>query len=278
MLRSVARNVLRCSSDGMVRCQAPKMCFSKMLHAEGQSQVTSNEIGKDNRNEHNFPVTQKITRKEKNTLLIRTLFDLEDSKDAIYGALDAWVAWEHNFPIAALKNVLLVLEKDQQWRRVVQVIKWMLSKGQGNTMGTYQQLIRALDMDHRAEEAHNFWMKKIGNDLHSVPWQACHLMISVYHRNNMLDRLVKLFRRLEAFDRKPPEKSIVQKVADAYELLGLVDDKQRLLEKYADLLSKTREESKMKSNRVKSRRKETSSGRKSDLANVVKANAVVDTE
>lgn len=71
---------------------------------------------------------------------------------------------------------------------------------------------------------------------------------------------LKLFRSLEAFDRKPPEKSIVQKVADAYELLGLVDDKQRLLEKYADLLSRTREESRMKSNRVKSRRKETSSG------------------
>lgn len=68
----------------------------------------------------------------------------------------------------------------------------MLSKGQGNTLGSYQQLIRALDMDHRAEEAHRIWMKKIGNNLHSVPWQACHLMISVYHRNNMLDRLVKV--------------------------------------------------------------------------------------
>ena len=68
----------------------------------------------------------------------------------------------------------------------------MLSKGQGNTIGTYQQLIHALDMDHRAEEAHNFWMKKIGNDFHSVPWQTCHVMISVYYRNNMLDHLVKV--------------------------------------------------------------------------------------
>ncbi|KAL2929006.1 hypothetical protein RDABS01_034417 [Bienertia sinuspersici] len=198
------------------------------------------------------------------------LFDLEDSKDAIYGALDAWVAWEQNFPIAALKNVLLALEKDQQWHRVVQVIKWMLSKGQGNTLGTYQQLIRALDMDHRAKEAHKFWMKKIGNDLHSVPWQACHLMISVYHRNNMLDHLVKLFQRLEAFDRKPPEKAILQKVVDAYELLGLVDEKERLLVKYDDLLRKTRDESK-KSKKVKSRRKETSSGRRGTVTNGVKA-------
>lgn len=59
-------------------------------------------------------------------------------------------------------------------------------------MGTYGQLIRALDMDHRAEEAHEFWVKKIGTDLHSVPWHLCHRMISVYYRNNMLENLVKV--------------------------------------------------------------------------------------
>lgn len=49
------------------------------------------------------------------------LVDLNDSKEAIYGALDAWVAWEQNFPIASLKLVLNALEKQQQWHRVVQV-------------------------------------------------------------------------------------------------------------------------------------------------------------
>ncbi|XP_021741399.1 pentatricopeptide repeat-containing protein At4g18975, chloroplastic-like isoform X1 [Chenopodium quinoa] len=270
MLRLAARYVLNHSSQfGRVRCQAPKMWFSTMAQAE--SQVTSDEIGKENNYDHNLFLGQKISRKEKMKFLTKTLFDLEDSKDAIYGTLDAWVAWEQNFPIAALKNVLLVLQKEQQWHRVVQVLKWMLSKGQGNTVGTYQQLIRALDMDHRAEEAHNIWMKKIGNNLHSVPWPACHLMISIYHRNNMLEGLIKLFKRLEAFHRKPPEKSIVQKVADAYELLGLVDDKEKLLEKYADLLNKTREESKLKSNRVKTGKKKTLTGRKSSLANGAKA-------
>ncbi|XWS33129.1 hypothetical protein CRYUN_Cryun22dG0052300 [Craigia yunnanensis] len=167
------------------------------------------------------------------------LLDLKDSKEVVYGALDAWVAWEQNFPIGPLKNVILALEKEQQWHRVVQVIKWMLSKGQGNTMGTYVQLIRALDMDNRAEEAHQFWMKKVSADLHSVPWQLCRLMISVYYRNNMLENLVKLFKGLEAFDRKPPEKSIVQRVADAYEILGLLEEKERVLEKYKDISTKT---------------------------------------
>ncbi|KAL4599483.1 hypothetical protein ACB092_11G130500 [Castanea dentata] len=168
------------------------------------------------------------------------LLDIKDSKEAVYGALDAWVAWEQNFPIASLKRALLVLEKEQQWHRIIQVIKWMLSKGQGTTLGTYGQLIRALDMDHRAEEAHKIWVQKIGMDLHSVPWQLCRLMISVYHRNNMLEDLVKLFKNLEAFDRKPPEKSIVQRVADAYEMLGLLEEKQRVLEKYNDLFTENR--------------------------------------
>lgn len=241
----------------VLRCQAPRVCFGMMLHTEARNPVTHNDIGKEGRTEYSFPVGQKISRREKINFLFKALLDAEDTKDAVYGTLDAWVAWEQNFPIAPLKNVLLALEREQQWHRVVQVIKWMLSKGQGNTIGTYQQLIRALDMDHRAEEAHNFWMKKIGNDFHSVPWQTCHVMISVYYRNNMLDHLVKLFRGLEAFGRKPTEKKIVQKVADAYEQLGLVDEKERIMEKYADLFRQSRTESDKKSKRLKSKIKGT---------------------
>lgn len=47
----------------------------------------------------------------------------------------------------------------------------------------------------------------------------------------------KLFKDLEAFDRKPPDKSIVQKVADAYEILGLLEEKERVLQKYNDLFT-----------------------------------------
>lgn len=183
-------------------------------------------------------VGENVPRKDKVNFLVNTLLDIKDSKEAVYGALDAWVAWEKNFPIASLKRALLALEKEQQWHRVVQVIKWMLSKGQGTTMGTYGQLIRALEMDHRAEEAHKFWERKIGMDLHSVPWQLCKHMISLYYRNNMQKNLVKLFKDLEAFDRKPPDKSIVHKVANTYEILGLLEEKERVLQKYNDLLTK----------------------------------------
>ncbi|GMJ03909.1 hypothetical protein like AT1G04590 [Hibiscus trionum] len=194
--------------------------------------------------EQKLQIGQNVSRKDKIKFLVTTLLDLKDSKEAVYGTLDAWVAWEQNFPIGPLKNVILALEKEHQWHRVVQVIKWMLSKGQGNTMGTYTQLLRALDMDNRAEEAHQFWVKKVGADLHSLPWQLCRLMIAVYYRNNMLENLIKLFKGLEAFGRKPPEQSIVQRVADAYEMLGLVEEKERVLEKYKDICTKTEKEHK----------------------------------
>ncbi|KAK6121548.1 hypothetical protein DH2020_044709 [Rehmannia glutinosa] len=195
------------------------------------SQIQIKEVG----TVPQLQIGQNVPRKDKISFLISTLMDIQGNKEAVYSTLDAWVAWERNFPIGALKNVLLALEKEKQWHRIIQVIKWMLSKGQGTTRGTYGQLIEALDMDHRVEEANEIWKKKLAFDLHSVPWKLCKLMISVYYRNNMLEDLVKLFKGLEAFDRKTPEKSIVQKVADAYELLGLPEEKERVLEKYKDL-------------------------------------------
>ncbi|XP_060185301.1 pentatricopeptide repeat-containing protein At4g21190 [Lycium barbarum] len=235
-------SVLTCSYSTDVQHSIPKKSdagtigsFGDRFSNKSPSSFAQNPIG----GECKPQVGENVSRKDKISFLVNTLLDLNDSKEAVYGALDAWVAWERTFPIGPLKQVLLKLEKEQQWHRIVQVIKWMLSKGQGNTMGTYEQLIKALDMDHRAKEAHEFWNKKIGCDLHSVPWRLCSLMISVYYRNHMLEDLTKLFKGLEAFDRKPPEKSIVQKVADTYEVLGFVDEKDRVLEKYKDLFTET---------------------------------------
>lgn len=49
------------------------------------------------------------------------LLDLNDSKDAVYGTLDGWVAWEQDFPIGKIRMALTSLEKEQQWHRIVQV-------------------------------------------------------------------------------------------------------------------------------------------------------------
>lgn len=174
---------------------------------------------------------------EKTNILVDRLLKVKNSKEAVYGALDSWVAWELDFPLAVLKRASYQLQQKEKWHLIIQVIKWMLSKGQAMTMGTYEQLLRALERDHRAEEAHAFWEKRIGSDLHSVPWQLCTFMIYMYARNNMPERLIKLFNDLEMFNRKPPEKAVIEKVAAAYESLGLQEERERVLEKYQSLFT-----------------------------------------
>jgi len=174
---------------------------------------------------------------EKTNILVDRLLKVKNSKEAVYGALDSWVAWELDFPLAVLKRASYQLQQKEKWHLIIQLIKWMLSKGQATTMGTYEQLLRALERDHRAEEAHAFWEKRIGSDLHSVPWQLCTFMIYMYARNNMPERLIKLFNDLEMFNRKPPEKAVIEKVAAAYELLGLQEERERVLEKYQSLFT-----------------------------------------
>uniref|UniRef100_A0A2P2K0F4 Pentatricopeptide repeat-containing protein At4g18975ic-like n=1 Tax=Rhizophora mucronata TaxID=61149 RepID=A0A2P2K0F4_RHIMU len=267
----------RLTRAGMARAESLNHCYSSMApsHIPTRSTAKTAPTVEDQcghqatllNSDKNAGVMKKhqigknVSRKDRIDFLLKTLLNLKDSKEAVYGALDAWVAWEQDFPLVSLRRALIALEKEQQWHRVIQVIKWMLSKGQGKTMGTYGQLIQALDKDHRAEEAHVFWQKRIGLDLHSVPWQLCNLMIGVYYRNNMLEHLVKLFKCLEAFDRKPPERSTVQRVADAYEMLGMPEERERLVLKFADLFSESAKDPSKKSRRASSVKKKKS-GRK----------------
>ncbi|TVU27204.1 hypothetical protein EJB05_29800 [Eragrostis curvula] len=197
------------------------------------------------------PPGKNLSSTEKRKFLVNTLLNLEDSKEVVYNTLDAWVAFEQDFPLASLKQALTALEKEEQWHRIVQVIKWMLSKGQGTTMRTYEQLVCALEKDNRAEEAHRIWQKKIAHDLQPVPWRFCHLMLAIYYRNNMLDKLIKLFKELEACGRKPPSKDIIRKVEDAYEMLGLKEEKKALLDKYKDLYNKPSQNDRKKGSKSK---------------------------
>ncbi|XP_076944783.1 pentatricopeptide repeat-containing protein At4g21190-like [Bidens hawaiensis] len=181
-----------------------------------------------------------VSKKVKVNDLITTLVDLDNTKESVYSTLDAWIAEEKEFPIGRVKTTLITLERKHQWHKVVQVIKWMLSKGQGVTVGTYGQLIRTLDMDNRVEEANKLWVKKLSKNVQSVPWKVCDIMICVYYRNEMWENVVKLFKDLESRGRKPPDPFVVQKVVESYERLGLVEEKDRVLEKYTSLFAKTR--------------------------------------
>ncbi|KAI7742739.1 hypothetical protein M8C21_031121 [Ambrosia artemisiifolia] len=224
------------SQNTMTRYHLHTPANENQLQEHFNKQTTSQDVEETGKLKSAHNVSKKIKIGESVSILI----DLDDSKESVYGALDAWVAEEQEFPVGRVKTALITLERKQQWHKVVQVIKWMLSKGQGVTVGTYGQLIRALDMDHRVEEAKKLWVKKLSRDVQSVPWKVCDIMIVVYYRNGMWKEVVKLFKDLESHGRKPPDRSIVQKVAESYEALGLVEEKDRVMEKYASLFTKTR--------------------------------------
>ncbi|XP_021905315.1 uncharacterized protein LOC110820196 [Carica papaya] len=128
--RAVTIQTMNYSRSSMLEAQMSNKNVAEAADNQGISQCSENNasMGK-------HQIGENVSRKDKINFLVRTLLDLDDSKEAVYSALDAWVAWEQNFPIASLKRVLQILEKEQQWHRVVQVIKWMLSKGQGATWG-----------------------------------------------------------------------------------------------------------------------------------------------
>ncbi|KAI6703539.1 hypothetical protein NL676_012675 [Syzygium grande] len=89
--------------------------------------------------------------------LVRIISDLPHEKEAVYKALDKWTAWEVEFPLIAAAKALRILKSRSQWLRVIQVAKWMLGKGQGATMATYDTLLLAFDVDGRVDEAESLW-------------------------------------------------------------------------------------------------------------------------
>ncbi|KAL4182388.1 hypothetical protein AMTRI_Chr11g93100 [Amborella trichopoda] len=75
------------------------------------------DLNCDMGNVHKSEIGENIGKKDKIQFLINTI----KSKEAVYGALDAWVAWENKFPIVSLMRALAILEKEQQWHRIIQV-------------------------------------------------------------------------------------------------------------------------------------------------------------
>lgn len=46
---------------------------------------------------------------------------VSNEKEAVYGALDKWTAWETEFPLIAATKALGILRKRRQWRHLIQV-------------------------------------------------------------------------------------------------------------------------------------------------------------
>lgn len=163
--------------------------------------------------------------------LVRIVSELPNEKQAVYGALDKWTAWETEFPLIAAAKALRILRKRGQWLRVIQVAKWMLSKGQGATMGTYDTLLLAFDKDHRADEAESLWNMILHTHTRSISKRLFSRMISLYDHHDMPDKIIEVFADMEELHVRPDEDT-VRRIASAFQRVGQ-DDKQKLvLKKY----------------------------------------------
>lgn len=74
----------------------------------------------------------------------------------------------------------------------LQVIKWMFSKGQGKTMGSYYTLLNALAEDGRLEEAEELYMKIFSQYLESLPRVFFMKMITLYYNKGMHEKMFEV--------------------------------------------------------------------------------------
>ena len=77
-------------------------------------------------------------------------------------------------------------------RNIFQVTKWLLSKGQVLTMGTYDTLLLALDMDRRVDEAETIWNMILQTHMRSVSKRLFSRMIALYEHHHVPEKIVEV--------------------------------------------------------------------------------------
>ncbi|PWA91422.1 pentatricopeptide repeat (PPR) superfamily protein [Artemisia annua] len=163
--------------------------------------------------------------------LVRIVCGLPNEKEAVYGELDKWTAWESEFPVIAVAKALNILKQRKQWKRVIQVAKWMFGKGQGMTMGTFDTLLVAFDMDQRVDEAQSLWNMILHTHERSISKRLFSRMISIYAHHNMPANVIEVFADMEELGVKPDEDT-TRKVARAFQEVGEEEKQKLVLKKY----------------------------------------------
>ncbi|XP_049378959.1 pentatricopeptide repeat-containing protein At4g21190 isoform X2 [Solanum stenotomum] len=174
---------------------------------------------------------KKIGTISKSLKLVECIKGLSNVKEEVYGALDSFIAWELEFPLITVKKALKILENEKEWKRIIQVTKWMLSKGQGRTMGSYFALLNALAEDGRLEEAEELWLKLFSQNLESMPRIFFQKMIAIYYHKEMNEKMFEIFADMEELGIRPTV-PVVTMVGNVFQKLGMLDKYQKLKKKY----------------------------------------------
>lgn len=174
---------------------------------------------------------KKIGTISKSAKLVDCVKGLSNVKEEVYGALDSFIAWELEFPLITVKKALKTLENEKEWKRIIQVSKWMLSKGQGRTMRSYFTLLNALAEDGRLDEAEELWTTIFSQNLEGTPRKFFNKVISIYYKRGMHDKMFEVFADMEELGVKP-NVSIVSMVGNVFQQLGMMDKYEKLTKKY----------------------------------------------
>ncbi|KAL5567882.1 hypothetical protein UlMin_024457 [Ulmus minor] len=182
-----------------------------------------------------YPRVWKSNRKigtiSKAGKLVQCIKGLSNVKEEVYGALDSFIAWELEFPLITVKKAIRTLEDQQDWKRIIQVTKWMFSKGQGRTMGSYFTLLNALAEDGRLEEAEELWSKIFSENLESTPRHFFNKMIAIYYHRGMHEKMFEIFADMEELGIRP-NVAIVSMMGKVFQQLGMLDKYEKLKRKY----------------------------------------------
>lgn len=203
--------------------QLPKNCNHNIVVCEAK--------GPRPRYPRVWKTKRKIGTISKSVKLVECIKGLSNVKEEVYGALDSFIAWELEFPLITVKKALKILENEKEWKRIIQVTKWMLSKGQGRTMGSYFMLLNALAEDGRLEEAEELWLKLFSQNLESMPRIFFQKMIAIYYHREMNEKMFEIFADMEELGIRPTV-PIVTMVGNVFQKLGMLDKYQKLNNKY----------------------------------------------
>ena len=77
--------------------------------------------------------------------------------------------------------------------------KWMLSKGQGKTKGSYYTLLNALAEDGRLEEAEELWTMIFSESWEHLPREFFCKMISIYYNRGMHEKMFEVYSIISLF-------------------------------------------------------------------------------
>ncbi|XP_062188762.1 pentatricopeptide repeat-containing protein At4g18975, chloroplastic-like [Phragmites australis] len=188
-------------------------------------------VSKKPKKEHHLWIRKETSGSGKKALrLVDTVSKLQNEREAIYGALDKWSAFEPEFPIIAAAKALGMLKRRRQWLGIIQVTKWLMSKGQVLTWTTHDTLLLALFMDGRVDEAESVWNTIIHTHTRSVPKRLFSRMILMYDIHHRPDKILEIYADKEELGVRPDEDT--RRIGRAFLTFGQEDKERFVHEKY----------------------------------------------